>query len=466
NVLFREDTRRYASANGNIYEVSPVETAAARCSASGGGLSFCASTITATIPNLNSTASLVGTNTAVYNCKGANYPSAAGSVTTACSSINSTGSAFTAAADTTWKSLTDDFSGQMAYFHLDKHVSFFKSIDSTLPPAASGGPGRVAIRNSIPALVNSYEGSQPLENAFFSGTLGAMVFGQGADADYAYDATVMYHEFTHGVVNAWGDFNLDIDSEGGLDEPGAVNEGSADSMAVSETGRSQIGSFVSSTGSSPSAFLRDLNDANNKRSCHGDGTTTNQFGATVLRGLDGEVHDDGEIWNGYFWEIYSGLKTAGLKGCGGNCEAGAAIMYKAIELAGGGGPQYSTYPGTFKSAAQALFPGNTALTDYITCVGTRRGMDQCDRTTPVYAGESKAEFIRLRYGSFQPTFTTTGTSSFQICSVNGTATRVHLRKGSKLALTSIQSSGAATVTEDSHVDIQTTCPTGQTVTLP
>jgi hypothetical protein len=71
-----------------------------------------------------------------------------------------------------------------------------------------------------------------------------MVFGQGATADYAYDATVMYHEFTHGVVFAWGGFNRNIDALGGLTEPAAVNEGTADSMAVSENRRSEVGAFI------------------------------------------------------------------------------------------------------------------------------------------------------------------------------------------------------------------------------
>ena len=307
----------------------------------------------------------------------------------------------------------------MAYFHLDKHVSFFKKLDAAAPP----GPGR-ALRGSLPALVNVLDNGAGFENAFFSPLLDAMVFGQGAHADYAYDATVMYHEFTHGVVQVWGGFNPEFDAAGTNWEAPAVNEGTADAMAVSETGHSGVGGFLSAVNPANLFGGRDLADPNASRSCQGDGTVVTRLGAQSVNGLDGEEHDDGEIWNGFFWEVFDGLRSAGIKGCGGTCEAGAAIQYKALQLAAGTAPTFGSYWQTFKSAATTLFPANPAVASYVECVAKRRKLDKCDRTLPLFAGESKVQFVSVRFSSFQVAIPTTGNATLNVCSGGGAAARL------------------------------------------
>ncbi len=464
-ALFPENLRYYASAQGSVFEVSPVETAASACPLSGTGHSFCASPVSVTIPNLSTGSDLTGTQTTVYNCKGANAPT---SIPGTCTSVPAVSGAFNFAVDSTYKVTTDDFAAAMAYYHLDKHVSFFKRLDPTVP----SGTGR-AVRASLPALVNAFQGGAPLENAFFSPFLDAMVFGQGASADFAYDATVMYHEFTHGVVFAWGNFSIGFDSLGGLDEPGAVNEGTADAMAVSENGRSQVGSFITATGfppgSQPTPFLRDMNDPNASRTCQGDGTLVSQFfGAAVVNGLDGEEHDDGEVWNGFYWEVFQGLKAAGTKGCSGGCDAGPALQYKALQLAGGTSPTFNSYWQTFKAAASALFPAQSGAAAYVDCVAKRRKLDKCDRTVPIYAGERKLQRIRLRYSPFQVVLSATGPTQFSVCSLNGTATTVYARSGVQVQLSGINpTTGDATVTADLKGTFTQPCSGGSaTFSLP
>ncbi len=399
---------------------------------------------------------LTGTQTTVFNCNGQNAPTS--SAPGLCVVVpKNAGGDFNFTADSTFRSPTDNFSAVMAYQHLDKHVSFFKALDSNLPTA---GQSR-ALVGSMPALVNAFEGNAPLENAFFSGSLDAMVFGQGAAADFAYDATVMYHEFTHGVVFAWGDFNIDIDSLGGLDEPGALNEGTADSMAVSETGRSSIGGFIGSTSNPPAPNLRDMNDPGISKSCQGDGTVVNQFGASSVNGFDGEVHDDGEVWNGFYWEVFSGLKAAGIKGCGGTCEAGPAIQYKALQLAGGTSPTFNNYWQTFKSAAGAMFASQPTVAAYVDCVAKRRKLYRCDRTVPLYAGETKVQFVRLRYSPFQVALQATGATQFNFCSAQGISTTVYARAGTPVVLSVIDpNTGNATITADVHQTFTQACSGG------
>jgi Zn-dependent metalloprotease len=466
-TLFREDRRSYTTAHGTVFEVSPVETAAAFCPVSGGGRGLCATPVGVTFPNLVDGTSLSGTQTAVFNCKGGNAPTAATGVPGSCSAVAPVASGFDFLVDTNFTSTSDDFAAAMAYYHLDRHITFFKTLDPTLPPATGGA----AIRSTVPALVNVQQNGGPFENAFYSPSLDAMVFGQGATADFAYDATIAYHEFTHGVISAWGNFGLAIDSLGGVSEPGAVNEGSADTMAAAETGRSQIGDFIGATDPTPSPFLRDMNDPNVLRTCRGDGTRTGQLGSSsTINGLDGEVHDDGEIWNGLSWEVFNGLRSGGIKGCGGACEAGAALQYKAIQLSGGTSPTLNTYWQTLKSAATALFPANPQVAAYVDCVGKRRRFDQCDRTVPVYLGESKVQFVNLRYGHFQNVVTTTAPSTtLSVCSAdNGATTKAHVRKGAPVELLTLDSRTLnATFAEDFVVTPISKCLAARTpVTLP
>ncbi len=459
-VLFRQDLRTYASANGSVYEISPAETLTALCPLSSGAAAYtsCASPIPVTLQNLTSADSLVGSQTSVWNCRGASAPT--GSPVTnpgGCAPVSPVGGGFSftpAGASTT---TADDFAAVMAYYHLDKHVSYFRSLDPSLP----GGASR-ALNGSLPGFVNVLDDGAPIDNAYFSPVANAMIFGQGTHADLAYDATVMYHEFTHGVVDAWGGFEPEIDAYGALDEPGGVNEGTADAMAVAETGHSVIGGFLGpALGAGPG--LRDMSDPTALRSCQGSGAPVSQFGVTAVNGLVGEVHADGEIWNGFFWEIFQGLKQGGWKACDGGCEAGPALQYKALQLAAGTSPTFASYAQTMKAAATALFPGNPEVADYVQCVATRRGFDACDRTVNVYQGETKVEFVRLRYSPFQVAVTADSSARayLDICSARGLPLTVYYRKGQPVQITSFNPSTLeVTVTADGHVGVQKACSAG------
>ena len=344
----------------------------------------------------------------------------------------------------------------MVYYHADKHMSFFKSLDSN-PPT---GRGR-AVSGSLPALVNAFENGAPLDNAYFSPYLDAVLFGQGSTADFAYDATIVYHELTHGVVSAWGDFDVAWDAMGTLFEPMALNEGTADAMAASETGRSQLGSFVAGTYSPPAAYIRDMDDPNILHTCQGDGSQVTTLGESSINGLDGEPHDDGEIWNGFYWEVYQGLKAAGVKACSGDCEAGPAIQYLTLQLAGGTLPTFASYWQTMRSAAATLFP-STEVASYVECVAKRHELDTCDRTVPVYADETKLQYVTLQYSPFQIVIQNVGPGQLDLCSAMGTQTRLYLRKGQPVQLSpsSDPRSEDFTIAHDRQVDFAQGCYSG------
>lgn len=458
-VLFRENLRQSVSSQGGAFEVSPVETAAGLCPMSGTGHSFCASPVVMTFQNLATGTDLTGSQTTVYNCYGADAPTTRVNGSGACSPVLAAGGAFIFGVDPSYRFAGDNFAAAMAYFHLDKHASFLRGLDPTLPPITQPGASTRALRASLPALVNVYQGGVPFENAFFSPLLDAMVFGQGVNADYAYDAPVSYHEFTHGAVWAWGGFNTGVDSLGALVEAKAVNEGTADAMAASENGRSEIGSFVGATQVPATAYLRDLRDPNAIRSCQGNGTLVTQLGVSnVVNGLDGEEHDDGEIWNGFYWEVFRGLAAAGIRGCGGLCEVGPMLQYKTLQLAGGTSPTFNSYWQTMRAAAIAMYPSKSGVATYVDCVARRRRLNRCDRTVPIYSGESKVQYLRA-LSSFQMVLPATGATQFQICSRSGaTTTTVHARLGLPVEFNPV--TGA--FTDDGSVSPIQVCAAGST----
>jgi hypothetical protein len=446
---FREKLRYSATtAQGSVFAVSPAETPDSLCPIIGAAHTLCARPSTATLLNLATGADLSGTQTSVFNCKGQDFPTTTFPAPCTAVAAQADGS-FLFDADASFVSPTDDFAAAMAYFHLDKHVTFFKSLDPALPQ----GEGR-ALSGALPALVNAHSGGEPLENAFYDSILDAMVFGQGATADFSYDATVMYHEFTHGVVSAWGGFNLDIDRLGAVFEPASLNEGTADSMAVSETGRSALAAFLAAEGNPPRLSFRDMEDSDALRTCQGNGFFVVQFGTSTINGLSGEEHFDGEIWNGFYWEVFDGLRRAGWRGCAGACDAAPAIQYKALQLSAGTAPTFDAYRRTFSAAASALFPNRPELPAYLQCVVERRQLDKCDRTVSVQADEQKVQLVALRYSAFQAVIPATGATQFLLCSKSGAPAFAYARKDAPVELGPVDADGNATVTRDLTFDVK------------
>ncbi|MCC6807840.1 MAG: hypothetical protein IT381_10480 [Deltaproteobacteria bacterium] len=157
----------------------------------------------------------------------------------------------------------------------------------------------------------------PFDNAFFlpaldterlgplAAFLGAfrpydsMVFGQGS-IDFAYDASIIYHEYTHSIV---GTLNVLQDGlakdKWGLDyAPGAMNEGIADYYAsVLTPGLDGCLGPYSAVLLGPGATC--LRSLNNDDKCPSS--------------VYGEVHADSEMFSGALWEIRAGFTAANEK---------------------------------------------------------------------------------------------------------------------------------------------------------
>ena len=183
----------------------------------------------------------------------------------------------------------DAFAEVMMYYHMMVAHEYFTT---TL--------GMDPLSKPLYGLVNvqfNFNGWQPLDNAAFmpKETLAqfqlssidsdAIVFGQGNSIDYAYDADVIRHEYTHAVVGATRLTGWTWDSYGIDDAPGAMNEAHADYYSATMSGDPVIGSYALSNAGGMD-MSRDLSAM---KTCPAD--------------YGGEVHVDGEIYGSALWAI-------------------------------------------------------------------------------------------------------------------------------------------------------------------
>lgn len=202
------------------------------------------------------------------------------------------------------------------YFHSASIYTRFRSLLGGLgmndfrlaiSTGASARPFPLLTNLCMPNLNNMAQATNPgiplnpYENAFFSpgdpkgdfsslilGISGDMIaFGMGARANYSMDADVIYHEFTHAVIESLNKLTLSVgqDNLGLNDDPGAMNEGLADYFSSAITGNSPVGEYASKNFTGlPGPGLRDLN---NTLHCTNDRV--------------GEVHEDANPFSGALW---------------------------------------------------------------------------------------------------------------------------------------------------------------------
>lgn len=129
---------------------------------------------------------------------------------------------------------------------------------------------------------------------------GAIMFGQGDDVDFAYDASVIYHEYTHAMVGPQRMNAVSVKSSGLDNTAGAMNEGVADYFASSILDDPFLGHYALGS------LGRDLASP---RLCPEDLTT--------------EIHADGKIIGTALWSIREELGSETTDG----------IAFRAIQSA-------------------------------------------------------------------------------------------------------------------------------------
>ncbi len=146
----------------------------------------------------------------------------------------------------------------------------------------------------VPAL-STLKKNTPLADEILSDLIKPFdhnVFFQG-DRDFAYDGTVVFHEFMHAITTSLiGKINsLGTDKWGIHSEPGGLNEAWSDYFASSFSNNPRLGEYANVAGGFGEIALRNID---NRATCPAD--------------VIGEIHNDGLIWSGALWEIRSRLK--------------------------------------------------------------------------------------------------------------------------------------------------------------
>ena len=312
---------------------------------------------------------------------------------------------FTPAAD---NAPGDAFSEVSMYYHASRAYQFFRGLqgDPTaqvvtdkplrtisnlqLPPGLSKGNLQTAGDPNKPL--------DPFQNAFFSpagGQLGAifstlygfdagaMWFGQGPKKDYSYDGDVIYHEFTHGVVDATLKLqSYHLDAYGVIDAPGAMNEGLADYFSSALTGDPDVGEYASGDIAPNLKAIRTLENTD-----------------TCLGTIVGEVHFDSTFFSGGLWETRKALSPS-------DQTKFDAALYKAMRThAGDGNLGYEDLANLFLETLKTDLPSAVAG---FTSVMTKRGvLPGCTR---VFAYGGTPMNVPAAFGG--PGFSAPGTQNF------------------------------------------------------
>ena len=168
---------------------------------------------------------------------------------------------------------------------------------------SAGLEGRVSIPTgdtdelTVQTAGDPAEALYPYDNAYFTGGFydyydnwygPRLVFGQGAEIDYAYDADVVYHELGHFIVRSrGGPKNSGANGYGLRVEGGALNEGLADYFSSAILGEGVLAEYA---GGTEREYIRTL---------EGD--------ATCATHIFGQVHYDSQPFAQGLWAFRQSL---------------------------------------------------------------------------------------------------------------------------------------------------------------
>ncbi len=193
----------------------------------------------------------------------------------------------------------------------------------------------------------------------------AIIFSGTADRNFSFDASVIYHEYTHAIVGATRLQGTFLDEQGLNSLPGALNEAYADYFAATQTGEPTVGLYA----------LKDLAVSDFCGFTEEDAVVENY--ARDLRAerrcpddLVSEVHADSEIFSSALWAMREEL---------GKQVADTIVLYAALEL---------TDQSDFDAASDLTVQGAGDLYGpetgaKVEAIFTARNLIECDRVMPI-----------------------------------------------------------------------------------
>jgi Zn-dependent metalloprotease len=171
----------------------------------------------------------------------------------------------------------DQFEAVMAYYWIDHSQRYIQSI---------GFSGTSGVNDESQFVkVDNYSG----DNSFYSTGTDSITYGTGG-VDDAEDAEVILHEYGHLIQDA------QVPGFGATEQGGAMGEGFGDYWAADQTAASDhqgllwLAEWDSTSYAPVPSCLRRLD-------------STKHF----PEDMDGEVHDDGELWSASLWQLRSSV---------------------------------------------------------------------------------------------------------------------------------------------------------------
>ncbi len=278
----------------------------------------------------------------------------------------------------------DAFSEVSMFYHVNRAYGMFRSWDPTLN--VNNGPIPTVSNLRLPQGFDTFDLNKikdpnlalvPFQNAFFSpanpifSTVfglngGAMWFGQGPKKDYSYDGDVVYHEFTHAVVEATLKLSgtAHMDAWGASVSPGAMNEGLADYFSSALAGDGDVGEYATQDFAPGSTAIRSLTSPDACPSAVG-----------------GEVHQDATLFSGSLWDVRVALSEA-------DALKFDAAIYAAMNASPTGDLAYEDFAEL--AIAQVKGTLDDATAQQLTDAFTKRGiLPQCTRVLEYTDGKLK-----------------------------------------------------------------------------
>lgn len=317
----------------------------------------------------------------------------------------------------------DPFAQLSIFYHTNKAYAFFRQFqpDFKLSEQNKSWPLYLIANLMLPAgamefnLTKMSDPNTPLEpfsNAFYSGwdTNGGfsdilqtvwpdikgagLYFGQGEKVDYAYDGDVVYHEFTHAVVDTTAALSMywHRDSQGASASPGAMNEAIADYFSSAIAGDAKSGEYACQDGYGTG--------------CEGIRVLDND--KTCPAWITGEVHADSEFFSAPMWTIRAGLASDAER------KTFDQALFTTLNTVTSGDLGYEDLADAFVEAIKASSLGATVADSMLTEFTKRGVLPRCHRIftwdgTPI---SSKSE-------STAGTFSAAGTQDMGLAGAAG-----------------------------------------------
>jgi hypothetical protein len=270
----------------------------------------------------------------------------------------------------------DEFSEVSAYYHSDLIAAYFRETHEFIWDCCDSSTVLNVVANYTEAPGRPYDNAAYSPSSCSRSECGTIVLGQGPLRDYSYDGDVVYHEYTHAVVDTLANIaGFDFDDLGISYEPGAINEGTADYFSATLAGDPTVAEYFSGSGSlGTSGALRHLD---NDFRCPDD--------------LFGEGHRDGRLWGGAGWAVREAL----------GADKADALMYGTLAMMVDN-TDFDEAGRLLVATAEAFESDGTFTAEDVSAVSAEvadRGLAGCRRIVPLDDGEEHLGYSGIGFAT-------------------------------------------------------------------